>query len=96
MAALSELIADYEENADYAEVGSAEKAAAFITVCRKLLIRLPARASQGSGAGGANESEYNTALISEQMKIAQRWIDARSNDDGPPSVIYPDFSDFRQ
>ena len=91
MATLASLISDYESNADFDETASATKAKAFVTVCRKLLVKL-ARGVQTGGAGG-ERVEMDPRLIREEMLAAKKWL--LSTDAGASAVRYFDTSYYR-
>jgi hypothetical protein len=71
---LAEVNAAYVDNASYQEDNSTDKAAAFITACRILLLKIPAQA-----ASGKNLIQMNTTLIERQMTAAQQWRQAALN-----------------
>lgn len=94
MATLQSVLSDYETNASYREDNDASKALAFISACTKLLTKLPSR----SGKSGGAEVEIDVTLVEKQLLRAEAWLDShRSETDllTNPSVIHPDFTNFR-
>lgn len=91
MATLNSLLTDYETYAGYQESGSVSDAKSFITVCRKLLVKIP-RAAQTGGTGG-ERIEIDTALIKSQLDAANQWLS--SADSGSDSVRHFDISALR-
>jgi len=93
MATLATILSAYETNADYREDADADKCAAFISACTKLLVKLPTRSS-----GGGAESEFNVELIEKQLDRAEKWLALHQSAGAlvsDPQVIHPDFSGFR-
>jgi hypothetical protein len=68
----------YFDNADFLESASVEKARAFATACRRLLMFTPSR----SRAGGANGNEMwiDIASVKAQLDEVVKWL--RINDSG--------------
>ena len=69
---LAQIQASYVDNASYAEDSSPTKAAAFVTACRILLLKLPAEAQQ-SGRMRARLDE-NLRQIKAEMDVAKTWL----------------------
>lgn len=88
---LAQIKAAYADNASYAEDASASKAAAFITACRLLLLKLPSRAKQGAGF----EVELDLTLIRSEMTEAKRWLDIHGTSSAAGGVRHADFATFR-
>jgi hypothetical protein len=80
----------YLANADYAEKGSANKAAAFVTACRKMIVLLPSEVQGGTSRTKADE---NLRQLREEMEQAQRWL--ASNGTNSVVVVHPSFANFR-
>jgi len=66
------LRAAYDENASYLEDGSAAKARAFITACRRVLMHLPKRVN--AGGGGGEEVEMEVRVLQDQIADAQAFL----------------------
>lgn len=83
----------YIENADYESEASPERARAFLTAARRLLVMLPASAV----GKDRSQVDFETSQIREEIKACQAWIvanpstTAQQND---PSVLHHDFSEF--
>lgn len=90
---LAEVEAAYDDNASYAEDGSAAKAAAFITACRILLRRSLKRVAYG-GTRSA-EMEWDPQNLREQIKAAQTWLASSASALTGGGVKYTDLSSFR-
>lgn len=93
---LTQVLAAYEDNADYDLVGSATKARDFVQACRILLIRLPAGGSSGATSTtlAGNLTEIRTA-----MQRAEQWLASNggtTSGRGGPNVKRASFEDFRQ
>ena len=73
---LADAEAAWDDNADYAEVGSTTKAQAFIQAGRILLRRLPSRVASGRGAA---DTTLNVGAIERQLQQAQRWLAANGS-----------------
>lgn len=85
--------AAYLANADYAEVGSAVKARAFIVACRALLILQPMRSMATS-----HQVEFNPSLIERELKEAKTWLalnGTNANTGGMGRAKYLDLSGMR-
>jgi len=93
---LVEVQAAYDDNAGYAEDGSAAMARTFITACRILLRRVPKRASHGGR--GAEEVELDPTMIREELKAAQQWLatDPVALGDSGTGARFASFADFRE
>lgn len=94
MATLASILTDYESNADYEEVSSQSKCTAFITACRRLIPKLPNRASRG----GASEVQLSVSMLREEIRDAKQWLAAHptSTDlETCPRVLHPDFTGDR-
>lgn len=90
---LTEVEAAYDDNAAYAESGSASMARAFCTACRILLRRVAKRTAHGGQWGF--ELEIDPRVVQQELQQAQAWLasaPAASTDGG---VKYTDFSNFR-
>ncbi len=70
---LAEIKAAYADNASYEEDASTAKAAAFVTACRLLLIRLPKRSNLGGKSGYEVES-IDPAELRNEMAAAKQWL----------------------
>lgn len=88
---VTQIKAAYADNASYAEDNSASKAAAFITACRLLILKLPSRAKQGAGF----EVELDLTLIRSEMAEAKRWLDIHGTSSASGGVRHADFATFR-
>jgi len=86
---LAEIKAQYFDNAAYEENASPSEAAAFITACRYLLLKLPKRIRDGGGY----ETELDPIIIQAELKAAQQW--RRANVTSQRSVRYASFEGFR-
>jgi hypothetical protein len=98
MATYAEVIAAYDENADYDLDGSAAKCQAFIVACRRLLS--PALTTKRSvhGGRGGEEIELDLMLIKSQLEAAQQWLAANpptSAGGAGGNVTHVDFTGFR-
>lgn len=87
---LAQVKAAYDDNASYAEDASVTKAKAFLTACRILLRRLPARSKSGDGS----EVELDVALIRKELEEATSWL-SQNDLSGGGGVRFPDFADFK-
>lgn len=76
----------YLENADYAEVNSPVKAAAFATACRKLLFLLPKRTAQGGGT----ELELDPESLRGELAAALNYAAS-----GTGQYLHPSFEGYR-
>jgi len=82
----------YLANADYAETGSTDKAAAFVTACRKLIGLLP---SEVQGGASRTRSDENLRQLREEISEAQQWIDAVGMAASSAAVVHTSFCNFR-
>lgn len=86
--------AAYLDNADWAESGSLDKARAFSTACRRLLLLVPKRSRLGDG-----EVEIDPVIIRSELKSAQDFVNANSGStasNGGCSVVHASFEeDYR-
>jgi hypothetical protein len=82
---LAEVQSAYDDNASYLENGSIEQAHAFITACRFLIRRLPARVSKGGRQQG-EETELNVRLLADQINEAKRFLVEATLRAQPPHV----------
>ena len=81
----------YLDNADYAETLNVSKCRLFITACRKLLLILPSSVSKG-----ANSMTNRIDLIRDELREAQLWLEAHSEDDvSGPKVTLTSFKSMR-
>jgi hypothetical protein len=88
---LTEVQAQYDDNASYFEDNSIAKAKLFVTACRILLRRTASQMVKGS-----NQVNLNVPLIEKQLKDAEEWLLARDTAFRPgPSVTRSDFRRFR-
>lgn len=88
---LAQVQASYQDNASYAEDNSVTKAKRFVTACRILIQRQPSNVVKGS-----NQVSLNLQLLHEELKAAQKWLEARDVDSNAgPLVTRPDFRRFR-
>ena len=85
---LDEIKASYVDNASYAEDESTTKAAAFITACRILTLKIPVLARQGD-----NTIQMSLAEIRQERTAAERWLAANRTDSA--RVVVSDFRHFR-
>ncbi len=91
--ALAAAQAAYDANADYEEIGSTTKAAAFITACRLLLRMLPKSARHGS-SGAGEQVDIELTVIQAELKQAQTWYAAHVvGGAGAGSVTFLSFQD---
>lgn len=86
---LAQVNAAYDDNASYAEDGSVTKCRAFITACRFLLRRIPARISHGN----RHSIDNDLAVIQRELSLAQQWL-AANQDAG--MVTFADLGNFRE
>ena len=84
---LADCEASYLDNAGYAENNSVAQAAAFVTACRALLLKMPAKSAHGKGGS----VEFNLEMIQRQLTEARAWLAAV----GSPDVVHPSFGNFR-
>ncbi|OHB82787.1 MAG: hypothetical protein A2V98_25835 [Planctomycetes bacterium RBG_16_64_12] len=89
---LAEVLAAYDDTASYAEDSNVAKAATFVTACRILLRRLPKRAAHGGR--GAEEIEIDPVVLRDEMRAAQKWLDARNLTNTPARAF--SFANFRE
>lgn len=69
---LAEVQAAYDDNASYAEDGSATKCRAFLTAARILLRRVPAETN--SREGGVR---FSLELIRDEIQRATEWLQSQ-------------------
>ena len=84
--------AAYDDNADYAEVGSIVKARTFVLACRIMLRRTPQQAgSDGQYVG------RNLLVLQSEMNRALDWLASAVDlsEGGSAGVIHPNLRDFR-
>ena len=74
---LSEVRAAYFDNASYAEDSSTQKALAFCTACKFLMLYL----AKHAGRGG-EELDIDVQLIREEKRDAERWLARQSGTGG--------------
>jgi hypothetical protein len=86
----AEVRAAYRNNAGYDIENDQAKAALFVQACRFLLLDMPRRAAHGGG--GAEEIEFDTTILRDEMRTAQRWLDARNTTSTPARAFT--FADF--
>ena len=92
---LAQVQAAYDDNASYAEDASVSKCKTFITACRLLLRRMPARSVHG-GRGSGEEVETTVGLIQTEMREAQSWLAGNdTTGTGAGGVRHYDFSGYR-
>ena len=84
---LAEVKAAYFDNASYEEDASATKAAAFITACRFLLLKLPKRARHAD----RNEIELEPGQIRNELLAAKAWLAGQAGS----GVRFASFESFR-
>jgi len=90
---LAQIRASYADNAGYGEDASPVMAAAFVTACRLLLLKLPKRSVHGGR--GAEEIELELGQIRIELDQARQWI--ALNCSTVPAVRHVDFqTDFRE
>lgn len=85
---LAEIKDAYLDNGSYEEDDSTTKAAAFITACRLLLIKLPKKAVKS-----AAEVELEPGLIKAELTSARRWLATKGAVGG--GVTHVDMRGFR-
>lgn len=90
---LAEIQAAYDDNASYAEDGSASKARTFITACRLLLRQTPSRAA--SGGRGGYEVEMDPGLVKDQLDEARRWLAVNDPSVNGCGIVHANFENFR-
>jgi hypothetical protein len=79
MAATFDEVADaYLDNADFEEAGSVAKAKAFVTACVRLLVLLPASASDQGSAQSFDQKEIQANKQRAQAYIAANASGART------------------
>lgn len=88
---LAEIVAAYADNASYEEDSSASKAAAFITACRLLLLKIPKRTKHAGGS----EIEVDPAQVREEMAAARNWSAANGGTSGSGGYRHASFENFR-
>ena len=74
---IEEMKAAWLDNASYEEEGSVEKAKKFITACRCLILKTPAKMAQGGS--NATDIEMEVRLYSEQIDDARKFLAANSS-----------------
>lgn len=82
----------YLANADYAETGSAVKAAAFVTACRKLIVLLPTATQEGESSSGFGG---NLSQLRAEIDKAEGWLAANSTAPSVGGVVHASFENFR-
>ena len=95
MATLDTILTAYETNADYDEVADVAKAKAFRTACRRILAKQPTEAFKG---GGGAVVKMNPDLVRQQLEAVEAWLVRHPSDselETDPTVIHPDFANFR-
>lgn len=88
---LAQIVAAYADNASYEEDASTSKAAAFITACRLLLLKIPKKVKQAAGT----EMEIDPAVIRSELSQAQTWQRAQTAGDDAGGVTHHTFENFR-
>lgn len=86
---LDQVRASYDDNCSYQEDASASKCAAFITAATMLLRRLPLETSKEG-----QQLRLSLDLIKAELKQARNWL--ATNPTAQPTVLFSDFSSFRQ
>lgn len=82
----------YDNSASYVEDNSIVKARLFITAIRILIRRSASTMAKGSNAVG-----IPVYLLSDQLREAQIWLEARDpNSRAGPDVTRADFRNFRE
>lgn len=90
---LAQVEAQYDDNADYREAGSASKARDFAQAARILLRRYQTSVT-GAEGGGFTRS---ISVIKDALDEAVAWIDANDDSSGNTGgVVLPDFGNLRQ
>jgi hypothetical protein len=88
-----QLLAAYVQNGAYTRDNSTTMAREFITVCRALTVRLTGTSAKGTGSVSWAP---NLTVIQQEMRDAQRWLEARdSTARVGPDVTYGDMDEFR-
>jgi len=90
----TQLVAIYQDAADYDLVGSLAQARRFIQAGR-MLLALPLRRSASGGRGG-EEVELEPRIVQEQIARAEAWYHTRASDNSQlePRQLVP-ADDFR-
>ena len=91
LSTLAEIKAAYADNAGYREDDSPTKAAAFVTACRILLLRIPAMVTHGGK--GMESTEFRSEVLQAELREAQRWVSQRNA--ATSSVRFADLTNFR-
>lgn len=86
----AQIKAAYDDNASYEEDASVSKARAFVTACRMILRRLATKAKNGD-----SEIEFDTRIVQDEMKQAQRYVAAVDPTLSQGSVVHTTFEDLR-
>lgn len=89
----AEVWAAYDDNASYEEDASRTKALAFLTACRILLRRTPARSSRGTGSS-SHLIEFDPARLTAEMTAARVWL-VRNPSTSQIRTRFADLQDFR-
>ena len=87
---LAEIKASYADNASYREDDSAAKAAAFVTACRLLLLKIPAAIAQGD-----DKTEFDPAVLQNELQAAQQWHAQKQLTVNGCGIVHPSFEYFR-
>lgn len=90
---LQDVQASYMDNASYLECNDADKARAFVTACRMLLILLPRETSRMNG-----RIVLSPDLVQREMHTAIQWLQLNAQagqPGGPAPVILPSFRHCR-
>lgn len=94
----AEIKAEIFANLDYDLTNSVEKCKACILACRWWNLTVPKRMRHGGAAG--DEYEHDTAVVSDVLKNAERWLAANDTSAAPQvgggGVVFMDLSEFRR
>jgi len=86
----AQIKAAYDDNASYEEDSSVSKARAFVTACRIILRRMATKAKNGD-----SEVEFDTRIVQDEMKAAQKFVATVDPIVSQGSVIHTTFEDLR-
>ncbi|MCK4340276.1 MAG: hypothetical protein KAY37_00960 [Phycisphaerae bacterium] len=87
---INEVYAAYDDNASYAEDGSASKAHAFITACRILIRRQPKQHGQGTSS-----MTLSPELLRDEINRANEWLAINDDSVVNAGVVHHGFQEFR-
>lgn len=87
----AEVYAAYEDNANYRELESAEKAWRFVEACRILIFRMP----KSAGGVGGGALQMNPEMLQDELHRAELFAESRSANRTTGSVRHVSFEGFR-